>query len=181
MPDRTCPHCGNQLVRPFGRPKSTFLLIGEAPSYNEVIQGQCFAGPAGDVLKAELQRAGIAYSACRATHLWLHAIPKEKKGSEIKKLCFDYCFEQLLEQIRTARAILLMGAELATLMTGKSITRINGAKVTSPYINPETIVVAAYNPAIVLQESGVVGDFRMAIEHFFSYTKDMYKEMLYAR
>ena len=179
--EELCPICKAKLVMPFGRARSQFLLVGEYPGWREIQQSACWVGEAGDVLKRELQRAGISYQACRASNLWLHAVPTGKSCAEQKRMCFDFCFGRLLEQLSTARAVLLMGSELAPLFTGMVVSKINGAKVTSKYINPETIVVASYNPAIVLQESGVVGDFRFAVENFASLTHDLYMEMLHAR
>lgn len=174
--DEACPNCGLKLVQPFGRPRSPLLLVGEFPGYNEVMQGKCFVGPTGDVLKTEFQRAGISFLACRATNLWLHTAPKEP---ELKKMCFDFCHARLMDQISTAKAIFLMGSELAPLFTGLPVSKINGARVTSKLIDPATVVVASYNPAIVLNDSGVVGDFRFAVESFAMYASEVYKEYLH--
>jgi DNA polymerase len=177
----TCPSCGDKLVRPMGRDRSVFLLVGEAPGIMELNSLKPFVGPTGDVLDQEMRRAGIDTRATRLTNLWQHAIPKGKENAELKQMCFDYMYAQLMEQISTARAIFLMGSELAPLFTGMPVSKINGARVTSKMIDPGIIVVASYNPAIVLQESGVVGDFRFAVESFVSYTKDIYKEMIHGR
>lgn len=176
-----CPVCNSELVGVRGRPKSQFLLVGEFPGIVELNTKLPFTGPTGDVLEAEFRRAGMSISAMRMTNLWRHAIPRGQENAEIKKLCFDYMLAHLMEQISTARAIFLMGSDLAPLFMGKQVSKINGARVTSKMIDPETVIVVSFNPAIVLQESGVVGDFRFAVESFANYTKDIYKEMIHGR
>lgn len=181
MTNDTCPVCGLKLVLPFGRQKSPILLVGEAPGWKEVADLTPFVGETGEVLKAELSRAGIDYRYCRATNLWLHARPEGRGNSELKAKDFEYCFGQLLEQIATARVILMMGSELAKFLTGLPVSKINGARMSSQYIDPGTVAVFAYNPAIVLQENGVVGDFRLAVKEFARYAKPILREVIHER
>lgn len=174
----TCPHCGRDLVLPYGRPKSPVLLVGEFPGVTELRRRQPWVGDAGTVLRTELMMQGVQMEACRMTNLWLHEKPKGGKKDivELNKRCFDWCFGMLLEQIVTARAIFMMGSELAPLFVGLPVSKINGARVTSQYVSPETVIVASYNPAICLNPNGVVGDFRFAVGQFASYAKQALKE-----
>lgn len=162
----TCPICGNLLIPVRG--KGDILLVGEFPGEEEVMQNTPWVGKAGDVLRKELARVGISVDACRSTNLWLHEMPA-KKADQMPEL--DFHFKRLLEQIQTAKFILMMGSELSPLFFGRGVSFVNGTRQTSSFIPRTAIAVAAYNPAICLQENGVVGDFRFACETFAEYVK----------
>lgn len=161
----TCA-CGKLLIPVRG--KGSILLIGEFPGSEEIMQNIPWVGKAGTVLRTELARVGISLDACRSTNLWLHEMP-DKKEDKMKEL--DFHFNRLLAEIKTAKYILMMGSELSPLFFGRAVSFVNGTRQTSAFIPKTTIAVAAYNPAICLQENGVVGDFRFACETFSDYVK----------
>jgi DNA polymerase len=73
-----CPGCPYQgkAIGPRGNPASRIVLVGEAPSATEIIEGEPFRGRAGDVLwravdEARLLQGDLFISnavACRPTH-----------------------------------------------------------------------------------------------------------------
>lgn len=181
-----CPICGQKLIAPAGRPSSPILLVGEFPGWKEIQKGTPFCGESGEVLKGELARVGIDWRYCRMTNLWLHEAPAKPKASP--KITPDMLFyqrdrgfnlEQLVGQMATAKVILLMGSDVAELLVGKSISKINGSRVSSPYIPSQATAIAAYNPAMLLNRDSVVGDFRVALEIFASVAKPILMEALH--
>lgn len=172
----TCPSCQHVVLTPLGRPRSPILIVGESPTPLEIKTGSTWSSDSGGVLREELSRAGLSMNYCRATYLWLHAIPKNQP--EIKKQCFDFCFGKLLEQMVTARAILVLGAGAVLALTGKQVSHVNGVRVTSQYVSGDTIVIPGYAPGLALSENGVIGDVRFAIEQFAGYAKPILMEYI---
>lgn len=165
---QTCSICNNyQLVPPFG-PVGKILLVGEFPGYEEIQQGIPWVGSASDVLRHELAKVGINMDNCRRTNLWQHAVPKDKKERLME---FDWHFNQLMEEIRQAKYVLMMGSELAPLFFKAKVSSISGTEQTSALVPKGIRMVAAVNPAICLIKGGVVGDFRFAVQKFAQIVK----------
>jgi uracil-DNA glycosylase family 4 len=157
-----CEICGRPCVEPAGMRNSPILLVGEFPGYEEIKEGTPWCGKAGDVLHAELERIGIQFARCRATNLWLHEKPKGKVEIEAE---FEWHYAQLMIEMKKAKAVLLMGSDLAGVFFNKKITLINGCIMKSDRL-PKNIevAVAAFNPALAF--TGTLGDVRFGIEQF---------------
>jgi uracil-DNA glycosylase family 4 len=167
----TCNLCNHVIVPAYGPLSATILLVGESPNFSDLQYGRPFMGQAGEVLQHELARAGISFNTCRATNLWQHAPTKDKT---LKEAEYELHFGKLMEELKRVKAAFFMGSELSPLFFGKSVSLINGCKVTSPLL-PKNIqvAVASYNPAICLQRDGVIGDFRFAVGYFAELVKEM--------
>lgn len=153
-----CPICGAKLVMPTGDPSSPIMLLGEFPGYHEVMQSRCFVGPTGDILKAELQLAGLSYNACRVTNIWLHK-PNDT--------CLDWCRTWASREMIGKKAVFLMGSDVAQIYLNGSIIDYAGLKVKSKLF-PSSVkfAVASVNPAWALRDGGTVGSIRLAISKF---------------
>jgi uracil-DNA glycosylase family 4 len=167
-----CPHCNKTIIPVSGRSSSPIVLLGEAPTFEEIRVASNFVGDGGQILRAELSRAGIQYQDCRATTFWRH---DPKVGKEFAKDCKAFMVELLLKELSTARACLIMGSDVTKFLTGKNVSSVNGTLV-HPAIFPSCVevVVAAFSPAVVLRMT--VGDFRLALTRFANYTKEIRKE-----
>ena len=72
---RECPYQG-KAIGPRGDPASHIVLVGEAPGATEIVEGEPFRGPAGDVLWRAVSEARLLEGdlfvtnsvACRPTH-----------------------------------------------------------------------------------------------------------------
>lgn len=147
--------CGKSIVPAHGPIDSPILLCGEFPGLEEVKQGRPFVGPSGRILRSELMRVGINLSDCRVTNIALHMFPEDG--------CYTYGMEQVINEARGRRAILLLGSECSRIFLEKSVLQVSGLVVKSKYLDAPVIVVAP-NPAIVI--SGTLGEFRLAVERF---------------
>jgi uracil-DNA glycosylase family 4 len=72
---RECPYHG-KAIGPRGNPTSRIVLVGEAPGATEIVEGEPFRGPAGDVLWRAVSEARLLEGdlfitnsvACRPPH-----------------------------------------------------------------------------------------------------------------
>jgi len=153
-----CPICNNLLLVPPAGPGGGILLVGEFPGWQEEKVGQPFVGSAGDILRSELARVGIQYSACRVTNLWQHRITKDEGE-------LDWHVGQLMKEAGRAKYILFMGSECAKTLFHLSVLETAGLKVKAPWL-PASVKVAmiAPNPAIVLHDTA--GELRLSLKKF---------------
>ena len=106
-----CPFRNRSKVGSEGDPATCkYILLGEAPAYDEVRKGRPFVGATGKLLTAFLQRTGISRDECFITNAVLCQLPHNKKG--------------LAEAIRCCRSRLL--DELATINTGATLAVMGG-------------------------------------------------------
>jgi len=164
-----CEICGQPLVNIGGWRSSPILLVGEFPGWEELKYLVPWIGNAGKVLANELGRAGVQFERCKTTNLWRHAVPEDKPTKERE---FDYHYKLLIEELKKAKAVFLMGSDLAELFFKKKVTYINGCVMHSERL-PSNIEVAivSLNPAVCLQRDSVAGDFRYACQRFAQATK----------
>ena len=159
-----CPHCSHLLVQPNGPPKADILLLGPYPGVEEQVQGFPWVGSAGEVLKRELARVGIAYVKCRATNLWQHA--------ENKECDFEWHKEMAFKEMLGRKAILLMGALTCNVLLNERVSDVSGLRVRSMWIPESTIVYASVNPADATGKQGLLGEVRLAIRRFSEAIKE---------
>ena len=161
-----CEVCKLPLIQPAGRPDAPLYLFGPYPGKEEINRGIPWCGPAGEVLKSELLRAGIAPQTCRLSNIWLHGQKKDPTGEHVA-----WMMDQLLADLKYAKAVLIMGSLSIRMFLDRNVIDCNGLKVKSKWL-PKNIKVAyaSYNPAQVL--IGTVGEFRLAVKRFAMATKE---------
>lgn len=167
-----CPSCGYKTLEPTGKPSAPILVVGEAPGPEELRRGAPWTHQAGEILRAEFQRAGIALTDCRFTNLWLHA--ERKRKDDLYQGCYDYCMRNIFEEIQNAKAVLLCGSVPVEQFLRKKVASVNGLCVEPPGLWPVGVLaVGAVSPNSVI--TGVVGDFRFAVTKFAEYTNELRK------
>ena len=151
-----CEKCGRRLVLPSGPEDAEILLVGDAPSYNEIKEGQPWIGPAGDVLRTELRRVQINPNRCRITNMWLHGKTNECEAH----------IDELMAEMQGRKVILLMGADCVTYFTGQNVSDVSGLRVDkmTDMLPAGVVAYAIFNPAIALHEK--LGEVRFAMEKF---------------
>lgn len=162
-----CDLCPYRLVGPAignrGIPKSSLVLVGEAPGKNEILAGRPFVGRAGQLLGAALRDAGIDEAgvlivnsiACRPVpvHPWRSAVAA----------CHDRLMGELLLAPRSA--IVALGATALSSLTGRRDVRVlqERGRVFESELGP---VVATIHPARVLrrpdERTDLVADLALA-------------------
>lgn len=94
----TCPYKGRPRVPPEGDPSTAkYILIGEAPAYDEVRKGRPFIGKTGRLLMAFLRRAGINRGDCYLTNAIKCSLPREKRGYS---RALAVCRHELADELR---------------------------------------------------------------------------------
>lgn len=171
MKRRTCPICKDLLlVEPSGPKDSPVLMLGEFPGLDEVRRGEQWIGPAGEVLRAELVRAGLSPQLCRMTNLWMHhpsEDPKEIAWHE----------KQMFSELAGRKAVFLIGSDIAERILGRKISDVQGLRVKSQRL-PDSVkvAVACVNPAVARQRKSTIGEIRLAIGRFAKLAKPFMKE-----
>ena len=156
-----CPVCNLPLLPDGGSGALNVLIVGEFPGWKEIQTGRLFSGPTGRVLSSELARVGIPLQACRYTNLWRHEFTNEMRKDEahVSLMVLD-----LIEKMKWADHILLMGSELARTVLGCGVMEVAGLEVEPPFPFPQKPVTFAPNPASALYSNH--GEFRLAIQKF---------------
>ena len=129
----SCEKCAlcktrTNLVFSDGVPNPKLMLIGEAPGYNEDMQGKPFVGKAGQLLDRIFASVGLS----RKEHVYIcntiKCRPPENRNPlpEEKEACWEYLKSQL--EIIKPRLILLCGNVAVQSILGNvgGITRIRG-------------------------------------------------------
>jgi len=165
-----CPQCQKKLVPPTGPEDADILLCGPFPGWKEVKTGIPWTGEAGKILKAELAKQGLQFDHCRATNLWQHEpTPKGTKRdpNPIYKAELDWHFDQLRNEFRGRKAILIMGSETCRRLGLGEVEDISGLKRKSKFFPKSVeVAIAMVNPATVLRPGAHVGETRFAMENF---------------
>ena len=160
MARTTCPFCNQYLLVGAAGPKSDVLIVGEFPGWQEEKVGQPFVGPAGDILRAELAKVGVQYSACRVTNLWQHKVTKDPAE-------LDWMVGELMNELKRAKYVLFMGSECAKTLFHLSVLETAGLKVKAAWWPPniKTAMISP-NPAVALHDT--VGELRLSLSRFAS-------------
>ena len=158
---RNCEACelykrATQTVFGEGAPKSKIMLVGEQPGDQEDREGQPFVGPAGRLLDAALEEAGIDRSKVYVTNAVKHfkweprgkrRIHKKPNTAEIAA-----CRPWLETEIAVVRpeVILCMGAAAAQSLLGRDfrVTQHRGEFLESSLV---PAVMATIHPSAILR------------------------------
>jgi len=149
--------CG-RVVFGEGPRDATVMFVGEQPGDQEERLGHPFVGPAGKMLDAALDEAGIDRKRVYVTNAVKHF--KHERGAKSKRRIHKKpndaevraCHPWLLEEIRIAHphVIVVLGATAAQSLLGKSfrVTRQRGKPVESGLAE---VVMATVHPSSVLR------------------------------
>lgn len=112
MTCENCPFKGSVKVNASGDIHAKYVLVGEAPGYYEVRQGEPFVGQTGRLLDGFMTKVGISRSDCYFTNALQCLIPPgtNKKSATVRH-AVTCCRERLFEELdQTIGTIALMGA-----------------------------------------------------------------------
>src|SRR6266404_2613910 len=150
----------NNYVPGYGQVSARLVIIGEAPSFDEIESGRPFTGPSGKELDRLLRDAGINRGECWLTNVCKYFVPPlpfEKKRSFAQR-CDDEGIN-LDEQINDLRielqqinpnCILVLGGTALWAMTGK--TKIQDYRG-SIMLGMGFKCVSTYHPAHLLHQA----------------------------
>lgn len=161
-----CPYCAETGLKDWGDLESSILLVGSAPSEEELHYSKMFYGATGQIFRREINKyGGVELSDCHITSLYVHDKPKKKADQRCIKLGEDMC----LEKIATKKFVVLIGADAVRWATGLSVDDVNGFDVTtdlllsSQFYDDHTKFFAMVNPSSTW--SSGLGEMRFALKN----------------
>jgi hypothetical protein len=167
----SCGVCGQELIRPSGRPNSRILLIGEFPGREELNHGVCFIGKTGMVLEYEMRKVGLPSHLVHMTNLWLHDPTWDKSHKKVvQSPCLQWMVQNMLDYMARYPYVLLMGSELGNAF-GFPVSKWSGLQIKSPLLPPTCkVVMLMPNPAEAM--ASVVGEVRLGLSRFAQHIEE---------
>ena len=130
-----------------GSQNSELIFIGEAPGYNEDIQGKPFVGAAGKLLDNLLNEIGMSRNEVFIANVLKCRPPdnRDPRKEEIE-LCKDYLFKQI--EIINPRLVCTLGRHSTSVLlrTEQPISKLRGNK----FIVDGRMVLPIFHPAAAL-------------------------------
>src|SRR5579862_8093928 len=158
---KTCEACdlwklGTQTVFGEGMPTAKIMLVGEQPGNQEDLEGKPFVGPAGKLLDAALEEAGIDRSKVYVTNAVKHFKwePRGKRRIHKKPNAVEIaaCRQWLDGEMAALKpkVIVCLGATAAQALLGKDfrVTQHRGEFLKSPLA---PILMATVHPSSILR------------------------------
>ncbi len=169
---RRCPlyRDATQAVPGQGPSHARFMLVGEQPGDKEDLTGRPFVGPAGRVLDAALQDAGIDRAQTFVTNAVKHFKHETRGKRRLHKRPNNYEIERCkiwLERERELvkpRTVIALGVTAARSLTGKTVTIAKMRKTPVEMADGTTLVVTVHPSALLRIEDEA--DKRAAYKDF---------------
>ncbi len=134
-----------------GNPESCLMILGEAPSADDLQSGRPFSGPAGQILDRMLAAIGLDRTGCTIALLCPRKpTPGAPSPDEIAA---DLALTRAHVRLMAPRHILLLGANPVQALTGNrtAITQIRGSWLTVDAGAGPIPALATFNPAYLLR------------------------------
>jgi len=159
-----------------GPPGARLMLVGEQPGDEEDLQGHPFVGPAGRLLRALLDEAGIPVERVFLTNAVKHFFFEPRGKRRIHKTplqrhvaaCQAWLEEELARE--KPRVIVTLGATALAAVCGKRITitaardgdiQAHGARLVATY-HPSAILRAPDDDARATLRAALIADLKRA-------------------
>jgi DNA polymerase len=128
---RACTRCplykgARQAVPGDGSAEAGILFLGEAPGYNEDVQGRPFVGAAGQLLDQLLAGIGLDRTKVFITNVVRHRPPENRDPLPDEIAACDVWFRAHVEALRPKVVVTLGRFAMYKFLPGESITRIHG-------------------------------------------------------
>lgn len=147
---RLCEQKLHPCVMGEGNPHANLMLIGEAPGFNEDIEGRPFVGDAGQLLDFILDKLGLKRSKVWITNVIKCRPPKNKLPpvKELREVIWPACRVHLDREVGSVkpRVVVLLGGKALMLLAG---IRTGIMKVEGTEVKPR--VWACFHPAYALR------------------------------
>lgn len=161
---RACTACplhrsARQAVPGEGSAESRILFLGEAPGYNEDLQGRPFVGAAGRLLDQLLAGIGLDRGKVFITNVVRHRPPENRDPLPDEVAACHVWFERHLAVLRPAVIVTLGRHAMYKFFPGESITRVHG----KPRRKDGLVIFPVFHPAAALHQPSLraelVADF----------------------
>src|SRR6266542_134961 len=150
---RACTACplhrsARQAVPGEGSAESGIFFLGEAPGYNEDLQGRPFVGAAGQLLDELLSDIGLDRSKVFITNVVRHRPPENRDPLPEEVTACDIWLKRHLEVLKPRVVVTLGRHAMGKFFPGESISRIHG----KPRKSSGLTVFPVYHPAAALHQ-----------------------------
>src|SRR5881409_1196916 len=150
---RACTACplhrsARQAVPGEGSAESGIFFLGEAPGYNEDLQGRPFVGAAGQLLDELLSDIGLDRRKVFITNVVRHRPPENRDPLPDEVAACDVWLRRHLEVLRPRVIVTLGRHAMGKFFPGESISRIHG----KPRLKDGLVIFPVYHPAAALHQ-----------------------------
>lgn len=157
---------------------SPFVIVGESPGIDEVIEGAPFVGPSGVVINKTLEKMGLETLTAKGIEPYftnaIHCLPRQKDAQNLSAACVrcrPRLFDELLKYPR--KVILSLGGPALQSLTGNfdlKITKERGKLWKSDLA--EIGIVSAVHPAFLLRGGGNYTQFERDVKYAIDLMRD---------
>ena len=171
---RACKACplhrsAKQAVPGEGSAESGIFFLGEAPGYNEDVQGRPFVGAAGQLLDQLLAGIGLDRGKVFITNVVRHRPPENRDPLPEEVAACHVWFERHLALLKPKVVVTLGRHAMYKFFPGESISRVHGR----PRKKDGITIFPVFHPAAALHQpslrSDLEKDFR-ALANFLETT-----------
>lgn len=143
-----------------GSPDAQIMFIGEAPGFNEDMQGRPFVGQAGKLLDATLSENGLNRADVYITNIVKFRPPDNRDPTpEEIEACRDWLDRQI--QIIEPKIIVTLGRySMAKFMPEARISQVHGQSRFVDFSGHRYTVFPMYHPAAALRSGQMLNAFK---------------------
>ncbi len=162
---RACNACplhrsAKQAVPGEGSAESGILFLGEAPGYNEDVQGRPFVGAAGQLLDQLLAGIGLDRSSVFITNVVRHRPPENRDPLPEEVAACHVWFERHLAALKPKVVVTLGRHAMYKFFPGESISRVHGHARKKDGIT----IFPVFHPAAALHQPSLRADLQKDFE-----------------
>ena len=162
---RRCPigELDNRAVMGAGLKRSTLMVVGEQPGDREDRAGKPFVGPAGQLLDAHLEKAGIDRGTTYVTNAVKHFkyVPRGKrrlhKSPTAKEIDICRWWLDSEREVVRPKVVLALGASAARGLLGKAVSISKSRGQPHPLEDGSELWITAH-PSYLLRLDGAARD-----------------------
>ncbi len=156
---RACMACAlhrsaRQAVPGEGSGESGVFFLGEAPGYNEDVQGRPFVGAAGQLLDELLAGIGLDRSKVFITNVVRHRPPENRDPLPDEVGACDVWLKRHLEILRPKVIVTLGRHAMYKFFPAESISRVHGKLRKTP---EGLVIFPMFHPAAALRQPALRG------------------------
>jgi uracil-DNA glycosylase len=168
---RACTRCGlhatrTQAVPGDGAPTAEIMIVGEAPGFNEDVQGLPFVGPAGKLLDTLLSHIGLSRSDVFITNILKCRPPQNRDPMPHEaEACMPYL--RLQFKLIQPKAVLVLGRHaLERMLPGVGpISKVHGQF----FMRSGVAFMPCYHPAAALHNGSLLDDLQKDFDRVGEY------------
>lgn len=163
---RACRLCGlhqtrTQAVPGTGPCPADIMIVGEAPGFNEDMQGRPFVGAAGKLLDTLLSGIGLDRGKVYITNVLKCRPPQNRDPMPHEAEACEPYLKAQMERVNPQLVLILGRHALERLLPGQgSISRLHGSVIRRGGIT----YMPLYHPAAALRNPSLLGDLERAFD-----------------